>query len=40
MTTRLATGGRLIDRSRRLAFTFDGKPLTGHPGDTLASAAI
>jgi sarcosine oxidase subunit alpha len=34
---RLASGGR-IDRARSLAFRFDGKPFTGHPGDTLASA--
>lgn len=36
---RLATGGR-IDRSRTLLFRFDGQNLTGHPGDTLASALI
>ncbi|WP_343221273.1 2Fe-2S iron-sulfur cluster-binding protein, partial [Oharaeibacter diazotrophicus] len=36
---RLPTGGR-IDRGRRLGFTFDGAPLTGHPGDTLASALL
>ena len=36
--TRL-TGG-LIDRSRSLGFTFDGRSLTGHPGDTLASALL
>ncbi|MEI4485088.1 sarcosine oxidase subunit alpha family protein [Frigidibacter sp. MR17.14] len=32
--------GGLIDRSRRLRFTFDGKAFTGHPGDTLASALL
>lgn len=32
-------GGR-IDRSRVLHFTFDGVELTGHPGDTLASALL
>jgi sarcosine oxidase subunit alpha len=32
-------GGR-IDRSRVLRFTFDGRDLTGHPGDTLASALL
>ncbi|MGA9868647.1 MAG: 2Fe-2S iron-sulfur cluster-binding protein, partial [Acetobacteraceae bacterium] len=37
--TRLATGG-LIDRSRTWRFRFDGRPLTGHPGDTLASALL
>jgi methylglutamate dehydrogenase subunit C len=36
---RLPQGG-LIDRSRRLAFRFDGKLLEGHPGDTLASALV
>src|ERR1700739_5012657 len=37
--TRLATGG-LIDRATILPFTFDGLPLRGHPGDTLASALL
>jgi len=32
--------GGLIDRSRTIRFTFDGKDYTGHPGDTLASALI
>ena len=36
--TRL-TGG-LIDRSRDLRFTFDGRSYSGHPGDTLASALL
>ncbi|MDP0926391.1 sarcosine oxidase subunit alpha family protein [Paracoccus onubensis] len=36
--TRLSGG--LIDRSRSLNFTFDGRKLTGHPGDTLASALL
>ena len=36
---RLDKGG-LIDRSSSLNFSFDGKPFTGHPGDTLASALI
>jgi sarcosine oxidase subunit alpha len=36
---RLASGG-LIDRSRRLAFTFDGRSYEGYPGDTLASALL
>jgi len=36
---RLASGG-LIDRSKTLNFTFDGKSFTGHAGDTLASALI
>src|SRR6187399_2310634 len=36
---RTVAGGR-IDRSVRLAFSFDGKSYTGHPGDTLASALL
>ncbi len=32
--------GGLIDRTRRLPFTFDGKGYVGHPGDTLASALL
>jgi len=36
---RLAEGGR-IDRTTTLPFTFDGKTLEGHPGDTLASALL
>jgi sarcosine oxidase subunit alpha len=36
---RLPRGG-LIDRGRTLGFTFDGRALRGHPGDTLASALL
>jgi len=36
---RLRDGG-LIDRSRALAFTFDGRSYRGHAGDTLASALL
>ena len=36
---RLPEGGA-IDRTRFHAFRFDGKRLTGHPGDTLASALL
>jgi sarcosine oxidase subunit alpha len=36
---RLPHGG-LIDRKRPLSFTFDGQPLTGLEGDTLASALL
>jgi len=36
---RRPAGGR-IDRTRPLAFTFDGRPFTGFAGDTLASALI
>ncbi|MFN6977382.1 MAG: 2Fe-2S iron-sulfur cluster-binding protein, partial [Gemmobacter sp.] len=38
--TRLATGGRLIDRARTLRFAFDDRWLRGHPGDTVASALL
>ena len=37
---RVATGGARIDRSRSIAFRFDGRRYTGHPGDTLASALL
>ena len=40
MSTRLSGFGRHIDRSRPLRFTFDGKWMRGHPGDTLASALL
>ena len=33
---RLPSGGR-IDRAARIGFRFDGRPLTGYRGDTLAS---
>ncbi|MEV0242689.1 2Fe-2S iron-sulfur cluster-binding protein [Streptomyces sp. NPDC050674] len=36
---RLAHGGR-VDRATLLRFTVDGRELTGHPGDTLASAML
>jgi len=36
---RLAQGG-IIDRTRSLSFSFDGKTYSGHPGDTLASALL
>ena len=36
---RLPTGGR-IHRDRPLTFHFDGRQLTGHAGDTLASALL
>ena len=36
---RLAAGGR-IDRSHIIPFTFDGRMLAGHRGDTLASALL
>ncbi len=36
---RLKQGG-LIDRGQALSFRFDGRRMTGHPGDTLASALL
>ncbi|PSC04161.1 sarcosine oxidase subunit alpha [Alsobacter soli] len=36
---RLPSGG-LVDRAASLAFTFDGKPMQGFAGDTLASALL
>jgi heterotetrameric sarcosine oxidase alpha subunit len=36
---RLAAGGQ-IERASELGFTFDGRRLSGHPGDTLASALL
>ena len=35
-----ADWGGALDRSRSLAFRFDGRSTTGHPGDTLASALL
>ena len=32
--------GGFVDRARTLRFTWNGKQLEGHPGDTLASALI
>jgi sarcosine oxidase subunit alpha len=40
MSTRLARGGRLIDRSKPLSFTFNGRRMQGYRGDTLASALL
>ncbi|MCZ4354070.1 sarcosine oxidase subunit alpha family protein [Roseovarius aestuarii] len=40
MSTRLATGGRLLDKSRQLKFAFNGKQLRGFAGDTIASALL
>ncbi len=37
--SRLPNGG-VIDRSRSLPFTFDGKTYCAHPGDTVASALL
>ena len=38
-TKRRGTGGR-IDRSRTLQLSFNGRTLSAHPGDTLASALL
>ncbi len=40
MSTRLATGGRLVNKARAMEFTFNGKRLRGFEGDTLASALL
>ena len=40
MSTRLAQGGRLIDRSAAQEFSFNGKRMRGFAGDTLASALL
>ncbi|NBE08745.1 sarcosine oxidase subunit alpha family protein [Paragemmobacter ruber] len=40
MSTRLAKGGRLIDRSAALDFTFNGKRMKGFAGDTLGAALL
>ena len=38
MTRLPARGGERIDRSRPISFTFDGEPVSGYAGDTIASA--
>ena len=40
MSTRLATGGRLLNISKAVEFNFNGKRLKGYEGDTLASALL
>jgi sarcosine oxidase, subunit alpha len=37
---RVQRDGAKIDRARTISFSFDGRQLTGHPGDTLASALL
>ena len=37
---RLADGGGRIDRSKALAFSFDGETISGFAGDTIASALL
>ena len=36
---RLENGGR-IDREQHIRFTWDGRPMRGYPGDSLASALL
>lgn len=36
---RTSSGGR-VDRNKTIHFSFDGVPMAGHPGDTLASALL
>lgn len=40
MSTRLAQGGRKVDRRKAVTFTFNGKKFQGFAGDTLASALL
>lgn len=40
MTVRLPTGGTVIDRSKPITFSFNGKKLRGYKGDTVASALL
>ena len=40
MSTRLSRGGRLIDRSTAVEFSFNGKRMKGFAGDTLASGLL
>ena len=40
MSTRLSSGGRLLDKSKAVEFSFNGKRLKGYEGDTLASALL
>ncbi len=40
MSARRLENGGLIDRRKELRFTFNGKPMTGYDGDTVASALM
>ena len=40
MSSRLSKGGLLIDRKKKLDYSFDGKRYSGFQGDTLASALL
>ena len=40
MSTRLARGGRLIDRTKPITVSFNGRRMAAYQGDTLASAVL
>ena len=40
MSSRRASAGGRIDRTRTIRFTVDGRSMKGHPGDTVASALL
>jgi len=40
MSTRLSTGGRLLNKDKQVRFAFNGKQFHGFEGDTLASALL
>ncbi|NBO21535.1 MAG: FAD-dependent oxidoreductase, partial [Rhodobacteraceae bacterium] len=40
MSTRLSKGGRLIDRTTQVEFTFNGTRMQGFAGDTLAASLL
>ncbi|MBU9699509.1 sarcosine oxidase subunit alpha family protein [Rhodobacteraceae bacterium HSP-20] len=40
MSTRLSKGGRLIDRSAAMEFSFNGKRMKGYRGDSLGAALL
>jgi len=40
MSTRLSSGGALLDREKPISFSFNGEVLPGFEGDTLASALL
>ena len=40
MSTRLSSGGRLLNKGKQISFAFNGKQFQGFEGDTLASALL
>ncbi len=40
MSTRLSSGGRLVNKDKPVEFQFNGKRMKGYEGDTLASALL